>query len=228
MSDGDDRITIVFDVNETLLDVRSLSPAFEESLGDASLLPVWFGLLLRNSFIASATRTYRPFDVQAVDALKLVIRQRALDVDEAVADNVVSGMAQLPAHDDVVAGLDLLTDAGFRLATLTNSPPHLAVAQLEFAGIADRFERILSVEATGRFKPSPEPYDHAAAELGRAAAELTLVAAHDWDITGAMRVGWSGAFVARPGAVLGDLGESPDIIGRDIADVASQLIAASG
>jgi 2-haloacid dehalogenase len=52
-----------------------------------------------------------------------------------------------------------------------------------------------------------------------------MVAAHDWDIAGAMRAGCAGAFIARPGMVLGPLQEPPDIIGPDLSAVAAQILA---
>ena len=219
-----DRDVLVFDVNETLLDVGSLAPRFDAAFGDRSLLPVWFGLLLRNSLVANVTNRYAPFDSLAVDALKMVIRQRQLDVDESVADDVVDAMTQMPAHPEVLPALERLHQAGFRLATLTNSRHDVVMDQLAFAGIVDQFDRILSVESTGRFKPSPEPYAYAAGELGRDSQALRLVAAHDWDTTGAIRAGWKAAFVARPGAVLGDLGEQPDIVASHLDAITTRLI----
>ena len=53
-----------------------------------------------------------------------------------------------------------------------------------------------------------------------------LVAAHSWDIAGALSAGCQAAFVARPGMVLSPLGRGPAIIGPDLASVADQIIAA--
>ena len=55
---------------------------------------------------------------------------------------------------------------------------------------------------------------------------LRLVAAHAWDIVGALRAGYAAAFVARPGKVLYPLGPKPDIIGPDFRSVAQQIVAA--
>ena len=64
----------------------------------------------------------------------------------------------------------------------------------------------------------------AASELGVEISEIRLVAAHDWDVTGALRAGCRAAFVARPGMVLGPLAERPDISGRDLREVAEQIL----
>ena len=120
----------------------------------------------------------------------------------------------------------MLRNAGLRLATLTNSPPDVLKDQLTNAGLIDLFERTLSVDSTQRFKPAPETYRYAATELGVETSDLRLVAAHDWDIAGAMRAGCAGAFVARPGMVLGPLQMRPDIIGADLRAVSEMILAA--
>ena len=65
----------------------------------------------------------------------------------------------------------------------------------------------------------------AAERLGVAIAEIRLVAAHAWDIAGAARAGCAAAFVARPGKVLDPLVERPEIIGADLAEVATAILA---
>ena len=83
----------------------------------------------------------------------------------------------------------------------------------------------MSVEGVRRFKPDPVVYQMAAQRLGVDMPEMRLVAAHDWDVTGAIRAGCAGAFVARPGMVLGPLSETPDIIGNNLAEIAEQILA---
>jgi 2-haloacid dehalogenase len=55
--------------------------------------------------------------------------------------------------------------------------------------------------------------------------DVRLVAAHHWDIAGALSAGCQAAFVARPGMVLSPLADRPDIVGPDLAAVAEQIIA---
>ena len=64
----------------------------------------------------------------------------------------------------------------------------------------------------------------AAERLGVEIDQIRLVAAHDWDVTGALRVGCAAAFIARPGMVLGPSAERPDIIGKDLREVTNQIL----
>jgi 2-haloacid dehalogenase len=64
-----------------------------------------------------------------------------------------------------------------------------------------------------------------AKQLGVEAASLRMVAAHAWDVLGAMQAGCAAAFVARPGKVLYPLGPKPDIVESDMRAIAEQVIA---
>jgi 2-haloacid dehalogenase len=61
-------------------------------------------------------------------------------------------------------------------------------------------------------------------ELGIEPAGMWMVAAHDWDVFGAMRVGCAGAFVARPGQGYAPGFDPPDVMGDDLAEVADRLL----
>ena len=121
--------------------------------------------------------------------------------------------------------LDRLRDAGFRLATLTNSTQEVAEAQIHNAGLADRFEQILSADSARRLKPVTRPLPDGGAIAWRSrTAELRLVAAHAWDVAGALRAGCAAAFVARQ--PFDPLVEGPDVFGTDLVEVADGIIAA--
>jgi 2-haloacid dehalogenase len=194
---------LVFDVNATLLDLSPLGPHFETWFGSPQVMSEWFGQMLRHSLVATITRTYQPFDVLGKDALRMTSVRKGVVLSPEDVETITAQMRALPPHPDVVPALTRLKDAGVRMATLTNSPPPALAAQLEFAKLTDFFERQITVDAVKLFKPAPEPYLHAAQEFGVPIGEIRLVAAHNWDVTGAIRAGAKAAFVARPGMVLG-------------------------
>ena len=218
----------MFDVNETLLDLRALRPRFEAVFGSTELLAPWFGQLIRHALVATLTDRYEPFDVLGVDALGLVASKAGIEVSNAEVEQVVDGMRHLPPHADVRPALAGLRDHGFRLATLTNSPPHLLADQLANAEITDLFDLTMSVDPVRKFKPHPDTYRSGAERLAIAIEEMRLVAAHDWDVTGAIRAGAAAAFVARPGMVLSQTSETPDIVGPDLETVAAAMIDIDG
>ena len=217
--------SIVFDVNETLLDLKSLDPHFERIFGSASVRTSWFGQVLRNSLVATVTGQYEDFGKIAASALTMTAQLHEVKLSEEDRAEIMAGIQSLPPHPDVREGLERLSSTGFRLFTLTNSPPRVVEAQLQNAGLAGFFEKSFSVDAIQRFKPDAEVYRMTAKELGVTADEVRLVAAHDWDVAGALLAGCAAAFIARPGHVLNPAMPQPDIIGKDLVEVADKIIA---
>lgn len=216
---------IVFDVNETLLDLKALDPKFEQVFGNASVRTSWFGLVLRNSLVATITGRYDDFGKIAGAALEMTAQLHNVTLSDEDRTSIMGGIRSLPLHADVIPGLEKLTSAGFRLFTLTNSPSHVVETQLQNAGITGYFEKSFSVDAIKKFKPDAEVYQMTAKELGVPADQIRLVAAHDWDVAGALLAGCTSAFIARPGHVLNPAMPAPDIIGKDLIGVVEQIIA---
>jgi 2-haloacid dehalogenase len=214
----------VFDVNETLLDLAALDPLFERVFGDASVRRLWFNQMLQSAFVATMTDAYVTFGESAAAALRMTEERQGAEVSEDDRQEILSGLRNLPPHPEVPESLDRLLEAGFRLATLTNSTQEVAEAQIENAGLTDRFEQILSADTAKRLKPAPAPYRMAARALEIPERGMRLVAAHAWDVAGALRAGCAAAFVARQ--PFDPLVEQPDVVGADLAEVAYGIIAA--
>ena len=214
----------VFDVNETLLDLAALDPHFERVFGDASVRRLWFNQMLQSALVATVTDAYTTFGEAASAALQMTAERQGVEVSDADEREILGGLRELPPHPEVAEGLDRLRDAGFRLATLTNSTKEVAEAQIRNSGLANRFEQVLSADTAKRLKPAPAPYRMAARTLGIPERELRLVAAHAWDVAGALRAGCAAAFVARQ--PFDPLVERPDVFGKDLVEVADGIIAA--
>ncbi len=219
------RGTIVFDVNETLLDLSVLDPLFAQYFGDASTRRLWFAQVLQSALLSTVLQEYRDFGVIAAAALEIVAARSEVALSEEASREILGGMRALPAHPEALGALRRLKEFGCRLATLTNSSPAMIEAQLASSGLADLFDANLSVDRVRQFKPARAVYEMAARELGEDACDLWLVAAHNWDTTGALSAGWKAAFVQRPGMVLGPLDKTPQAIGRDLGEVSDKLIA---
>ena len=82
---------------------------------------------------------------------------------------------------------------------------------------------MISVEEVGRFKPDPATYRHAAQVMDVSVSESMLVAAHDWDVTGAMKAGAQGAYVQRSGSFWSLPKPMPSVVGKDLEEIADQL-----
>jgi 2-haloacid dehalogenase len=214
----------VFDVNETLLDLAALDPEFERVFGNAGMRVAWFGQLLQSAMVATITGRYRDFGAAGRAALEMTAAQAGVELSDEDREAVVGGMTRLPAHPEVAGALRRLGEGGLRLATLTNSTEPVARAQLEHAGLLATFEAVLSADTVRRLKPAPEPYRMAAEHLGVEPGEVLLVAAHAWDVAGALAAGCRAAFVARPGKVLDPLADRPELVVADLDELADRLL----
>jgi len=216
----------VFDVNETLLDLGALDPHFERVFGDASVRQVWFGQFLTSWLTAMVTGMYREFGTIGGTALEMVAERQGVELSDEDKQQILGSIQELPPHPEVEESLGRLREAGLRLATLTNSTQRVADAQIDNSGLRGYFDQVLSADTVQRLKPAPEPYRMAADSLGVEVGQVRLVAAHAWDVAGAMRAGCAAAFVARSGMVLNPLFERPDVVGADLREVVDGILKA--
>ncbi|MEO7982221.1 MAG: haloacid dehalogenase type II [Sporichthyaceae bacterium] len=215
---------IAFDVNETLLDLRALDEPFEQVMGDATLRAQWFALMLQVSFAGGVTGDYVDFTTAQRAAFTMLAERLGIETGPDAAAAMVDRMSSLPAHPEVPDALTELHQTSLQLVALTNSVAEVAEAQLTSAGIREHFDRVVSADGVRRLKPAKEPYAAVADACGTTLDEVRLVAAHWWDIDGALSAGCKGAFVARPGAVLSPVGPRPDIVEPDIAGVVRRIL----
>lgn len=216
---------LVFDVNETLLDLTALEPIFERLFGERRAMRDWFAELILYSQTLTLAGQYRPFNELAAAVLRMRGEIVGVGISDADVQSLAAAIASMPAVGDVAPALERFRAGGFRLVTLTNSPPPGSLAALEGADIAGFFEDHFSVDAVSRFKPAPACYRQVADALGAPITDLCLVACHVWDTIGAQSVGCQGAFVRRPGnAVLTLSGlPEPDFIADDLGALATRM-----
>ncbi|OBJ19579.1 haloacid dehalogenase, type II [Mycobacterium colombiense] len=217
---------LVFDVNETLLDIESIAPLFGELFGDERMLREWFAQLVMYSMSITLAGNYVTFPVLGQGVLRMLGDIYQVNVTENDAERLKTALLTMPAHPDVADGLAALRDNGFRLVSLSNSPPNPdGPTALQHSGLAGFFEHQLSVDARGVFKPSPAVYRYACETLGVAPADCMMVAAHVWDIIGAQNVGFGGALITRRGnAPLPVDGlPQPNVVAKDLRGLAERL-----
>ena len=191
---------IAFDVNETLSDLSPLGARFVEVGASASAAPLWFASVLRDGFALTTAGENPPFAGVARELLLGQLSQAPLNrsVEEA-AQHVMDGFASLELHPDVASGVDRLHEDGLRLVTLSNGSATVAERLLTSAHVRDRFEKLLSVEDAGAWKPSARAYEYAAQACDVKPDEMVLVAVHPWDVDGARRAGLQSCWVNRSG-----------------------------
>src|SRR5262245_18865155 len=217
--------SIVFDVNETLLDLETMGRTFERIFGEKSAMRLWFANLILYSTALTVAGCYVPFTDIGAAVMKMLADTQGIKIDDADKQELTEKFSTMSPHAEVPAALRRLRSAGFRLFTLTDNLLEVQTRQLIHGGIVDLFEQRFSADAVKHHKPSRQAYAYVEQELGAKPAELCLIASHTWDTLGAVAAGWQAALIKRPGNDVLGVGPQPQIVGNDLNDVADQLIA---
>lgn len=212
---------LLFDVNETLLDLAPLRASIERILpGDAEL---WFTTMLHYATAMNLAGRFAALPEVGAAALRMLAEGRGKPLSLQQAQLAIAPITRLPAHPDVAPALARLRAAGFRLAALSNSTSTGLRAQLAHAGLGRLFDAQFSVQDFGAYKPHPGVYRGAAMRMRVAADQAMLVAAHGWDVAGAGLAGLDTAFVCRGNKRPFPLGDAPGMVVSDLSALADRL-----
>ena len=130
---------IVFDVNETLLDLGTMELTFERIFGDKSAMRLWFANLILYSVALTVADSYIPFTDIGSAVMKMLADTRGIKIKEEDKRELTDKFLTMPPYPDVQVALSKLRAAGFRLFTLTNNIIEAQARQMEHAGIAHFF-----------------------------------------------------------------------------------------
>jgi len=95
---------VVFDVNETLLDLSALDQEFEGIFGNRDVRGDWFAQVLQNSLVATIKGNYDDFGKIASAALDMTAQRYNIEFHEKDRKAILGGIRRLPAHPDVTIG----------------------------------------------------------------------------------------------------------------------------
>ncbi|MCL0031029.1 haloacid dehalogenase type II [Dehalococcoidia bacterium] len=132
---------------------------------------------------------------------------------------------RLKPWPDAVPGLTRLKSK-YTIATLSNGNISLLTNMAKNAGLP--WDAILSSEIVKKYKPDPSVYQNGAKFLGQKPSQTLMVAAHKFDLIGALASGLRVAMVVRPrefGSNKADLENDSkwDFYSTDFNDLADQL-----
>ena len=218
------RKTLVFDVNETLLDLSVLKLHFDKIFGNENVLHEWFNQCIHNAMLSVILETNLNFKDVGRHSLTMIGDKYNINIKNEDRDLLVQDMTRLPPHYDVVDSMNLLKKNNFRLIALSNNSSDTLLKQLKNAQLDFYFDEIISVEIASTLKPSHKVYDAAASFLNEENKNLTMIACHSWDIAAAMKVGYKGALVKRQGMPENPLFQEPDFIENNLNDLAKKIV----
>ncbi len=116
---------IVFDVNETLLDLQTMEPIFQRIFGDKGAMRLWFANLVLYSVALTVADRYVPFTEIGAAVMKMLADTRGIKIADTDKTELTNKFATMPPYPEVPVALRRLRDAGFRLFTLTDNLPEI-------------------------------------------------------------------------------------------------------
>ena len=214
---------IIFDVNETLLDMQKLENRVNAEFDNDLAFQVWFSKLLHYSLVENDTENHHDFSQVALVTFKMCSNYFGKEYSEEQIKSILKLVKELPAYPEVFEALKNLKK-DYILIALTNGNQETAEAQLKYAKIDGFFDAIYSVDVVGKFKPHKSTYQKVLSDHQLTASEVLMVAAHGWDIAGAQNAGLKTAFISRPGKSTYPLAKRPDHIAEDLENLTNILI----
>jgi len=193
--------------------------------GRDDLLSFWFTTMLQYSLVISASGQYEHFENIGAATLQMVGANNGIIISGSEAREIIANaFYSLPAHPEVKGALSQLKENGYKLVSFTNSSNEGVKKQFESAGLTEYFDELLSVEDVGKFKPFRETYEWGARKMGIKPNEAMLIAAHGWDVAGALWAGWRAAFISRQGQQIFPLAPKTEIVESDLQKTADILV----
>jgi 2-haloacid dehalogenase len=187
-----------------------------------SFVTWWRRTHFENSMIdALLDRGHTPYRQIGHRAVSYVMDRCKIAYTQDEVRALVGEIERLKPFPDVVAALAKLRGAGYKLAILSNGDRDMLEAAGPHIGFA--FDRVISVEEAGYFKPHWKTYAKAAELIGLDRASILFVANHAFDCIGAKAYGMRTAFIDRRKRPFGETPHQPDLIVTDFAELAAVL-----
>jgi 2-haloacid dehalogenase len=221
---------LVFDQYGTIVDMqKGLTEAVTPFLAKkgwkgspGSFVTWWRRTHFENSMIdALIARGHTPYRQIGHRAVSHVMDRCGIAYAQEEVQWLVAEIEKLNPFPDVVAALERLRAAGYKLAILSNGDPDMLRAAAPRIGFA--FDRVISVAEAGHFKPHWKTYAKAEELLGLDRSSILFVANHAFDCIGAKAYGMRTAFIDRRKRPFGETPHQPDLIVADFADLAAAL-----
>jgi 2-haloacid dehalogenase len=106
---------------------------------------------------------------------------------------------------------------------LSNGDPAMLEAAVKSAGLADLLDHVISVDAIGQYKTSPEAYALGEQATGLPAAKIGFVSSNGWDALAAAWYGYQTLWVNRYGLPFEEIGPRPLHTGTNLRAVLDMI-----
>jgi 2-haloacid dehalogenase len=222
--------TLTFDVFGTILNIAgSITPVIEQFLSehDSSLdaVQVWKQFRTRQRIEQYQDNLLMLGHSGYLEAVRraflYTLRTNKITFTDEDIERFLESWKELKPFEDAEDGLTRLREK-YQLVVLSNGEKwflqHLAEKQIGF-----EFDKIISVQMVGVFKPHPAVYRTCARVLNSEPVELMMISSNSFDVMGARACGFQAAWVRRHDLPYEETTYRPTIIVRDFHELATSL-----
>jgi len=190
--------------------------------GDPNAFVTWWRRThFENSMIdALLHRQHTPYREIGQRAVAHVMERAGISHSADEVRELVAQIERLKPFPEVPAALQRLKTR-YKLVVLSNGDPDMLETAKRHHGIS--FDAVISVAVANAFKPHVATYTKAAEILGVSMDAVLFVANHAFDCIGAKSAGMRTAFIDRRRRPFGATPHQPDLIVKDMAELAKVL-----
>ncbi|MFO1351048.1 MAG: haloacid dehalogenase type II [Gammaproteobacteria bacterium] len=190
----------------------------------ADVMAVWRTRQFEYTWLRTLTQSYVDFWQVTMDALAFGCAIHNLELTPTKRDRLMSAYLQLKAWPDVLPTLQVLKDAGIRMAFLTNFTAAMLDANIRSAGLGGFFEGHLSTDKVSAFKPDPRSYEMGVSHFKLPREAIAFTAFAGWDAAGAKRFGYPVVWCNRLNQPVEELGVVADHVASTTVDLPTLVI----
>ncbi len=209
---------VLFDAYGTLFDVYSVALLAEQLFpGQGQALSVlWRDKQIEYSRLVSASKrgpqresVYQPFWELTRAGLRYACQRLGLELNPEREERLMNQYRHLSAFAENREVLQALKSRGMVTGVLSNGDPAMLDVAVKSAGLADLLDHVISVDAIGQYKTSPEAYALGEQATGLPAAKIGFVSSNGWDALAAAWYGYQTLWVNRYGLPFEEIGPRP-------------------
>ena len=204
-----------------LFDLRPVERVAEEHFpgNGTALFREWKTRQFEYAWLRTITHQYVDFWRITQDALIAAADVLKLRLDGDDRDALLARYLDLQPWPDVKESLELLKQAGLRLAVLSNFTGEM----LRRAELTSLFDDVLSTEIGRTYKPAPSAYQLAVDALSMDRGAILYAASAPWDSAGAKAFGFPTIWVNRSQSPWEQVGAMPDYTAGNLAGLIEVL-----
>ena len=218
-----DKKIVVFDIIGTCFSLEKPRQQLIKLGAPDFALELWFSQSLRDAFALSHAGGYQPLKEILQAQLPRTLKTFEIEPDRDGLSKVIKTLGELEIQPTATEAFEILKESGWLIVALTNGSKDSTLNLLERANVRKYFTEVYSCDAIAKTKPHPDVYQIIPADN---LENAWMVAAHAWDIAGAIRVGMKTAFVSQLEKNYLDVYPRPQIVAENLLEAASQIIEA--